>query len=259
MDNWAFWILVFPMLVIAILYYLGFLTVGLSFVFSAFKSRNLVGKFILLVTGIGVISLPLLAIKFQDHQADRKADKRQEYLANLEKVSLNSRLPRKFVTVGRFSKPDIDFIKRQYRIGQYTQTETDRLARAYRLYRKAQFCHTHSSGKTLPGTQLTICRDLPDSIQAALQIKEPILFFAEGSNTSLRTSNKIVGNMYEVRLVTRSDDLLVAYYEDRTLERPAGITNPFSSSLKRDPDAERLSKRDFIQNAFKTANHRLAK
>lgn len=253
MDNWAFWILVFPMLLIAILYYLGFLTVGLGFVSSAFKSRSIVGKFVFLLVGIGVISLPLLAVKIQHFQADRKADQRQEYLDNLARVSLNGRLPLKFVTVGRFSKPDIDFIKRQYRIGQYSQTETDRLADAYRLYRKAEFCHTHSSGKTLPGTQIPICRDLPESIQAVLEIKEPILFFAEGSNTSLRTSNTFVGNIYEARLVTRSEDLLIDYYEDRTLERPAGITNPYSSGLKRDPNAERLSKRDFIQRALKGA------
>jgi len=253
MDNWAFWILVFPMLLIAILYYLGFLTVGLGFVSSAFKSRNFIRKFFLLFIGIGVISFPFLAIKLQHFQADRKADQRQEYIDNLERVSLNGRLPRKFVTVGIFSKPDIDFIKRQYRIGQYTQTETDRLARAYQLYRKAQFCHTHSSGKTLPGTQIPICRDLPESIQAVLEIKEPILFFAEGSNTSLRTSNTFVGNIYEARLVTRSEDLLIDYYEDRTLERPAGITNPYSSGLKRDPNAEKLSRRDFIQKALKGA------
>lgn len=256
MDNGAFWLLVFPLLLAAVLYFFGFFTVGLGFISSALKSKSPAFKPLLLFIGLGIASYPVLAIKMQQFRADEKADERQDYLADLEKVTLNGRLPQKFVTVGRFSESDIDFIKRRYRLGQYSKIETDRLARAYRLYRKAEFCHTHSSGKTLPGTQLSICRDLPDSIQSALNTKEPILFIAEGSNTSLRTSNKIVGNMYEVRLVTKSDDRLVDYYEDRTLDRPAGITNPFSSGVKRDPKAEKLSRRDFIQRAFQTANHR---
>ena len=101
----------------------------------------------------------------------------------------------------------------------------------------------------MPGTQIPICRDLPDSIQTALDIKEPVLFFADAESTSYRISNTFVGNMFEIRLVTRTEDLLVDYYEDRFLKRPAGITNPYSSGFTLDPNGQRVSRRVFIERA----------
>lgn len=101
--------------------------------------------------------------------------------------------------------------------------------------------------------QIPICKDLPPSIHVAVNIKEPVLFFAEGSKTSYLMSNTRVGNMYEIRLITPTEDLLVDYYEDRILERPAGITNPFSSGYERDPDAPRLHIIDFIKRALEGA------
>jgi len=248
MDSSAFWILVFPLLLIALFYYLGFLTIGLSFISSAFKSRGPIGKSLLLTIGVGIIAFPFLAIKVQHLNADMKADQRQEQLANLERVSLANRVPRKFVTVGGYQPSHIDLIKKQSRMTQFSQDENIRLANAYRQYKRTEYCHSHSAGKTLsPKIQIPICRDLPDSIQAALNIKEPVLFFAEGSNTSFLTSNTRVGNMYELRLITPTEDLLIDYYEDRTLERPAGISNPFSSGYRRDPNSPKLHIIDFIK------------
>lgn len=250
MDSAAFWILVFPLLLLAVLYFLGFLTIGSTFVSTAFKAKGLLSKTMFLVIGIGVISFPIIAIKVQHIQADRKADQRHERLSNIERINLKGRMPRRFVTVGNYSKSDTDFISKRYRIGQYPQEEAQRLSAAYRAYRRVEYCHSHSSGKTLRGTQIPICRDLPVSIQAALDIKEPILFFAEGASTSYRISNTFVGNMFEIRLVTHSEDLLVDYYEDRFLERPAGITNPFTSGFTLDPNGQQVSRKDFIERAL---------
>lgn len=248
MDSLAFWILVFPLLLVAVLYYLGFLSVGLGIVATAFKSKGVVGKTILLTIGLCIISFPFLAIKFQHFSADRKADQRQEELAKLERISLTGRMPRKFVTVGRYHQSHIDLIKKESRMVQFPQAENDRLAKAYRQYRRAEFCHSHSAGKTLsPKINIPICRDLPDSIHAVLKLKEPVLVFAEGSNTSFLQSNTHVGKKYELRLITPTDDYLVDYYENRTLERPAGITTPFSSGYARDSDAPKLHIIDFIQ------------
>ena len=248
MDSLAFWLLVFPVLLVMALYYLGFLTAGLSFVKSAFKSRNPGRKFALLVMGISIISAPFLLTKFQHAQADKKADQRAEQIANLERINLAGRHPKWFVTVGGYQKTHIDLIKKESRMQQFPQAENDRLARAYRLYRRAEFCHSHSAGKTLSSNvKIPICRDLPESIQAVLNIKEPVLFFVEGASTSYLLSNTRVGNMFEVRLVTPTQDLLVDYYEDRVLERPTGITNPYSSGYKRDPDAHRLHIIEFIK------------
>ena len=254
MDSGAFWILVFPVLLVTMLYYLGFLTAGLSFVKSAFKSKNPGRIFALLVIGISIISVPFLLTKFQHAKADKKADQRAEQLANLDRLDLAGRYPKWFVTVGGYQRTHIDLIKKESRMRQFPQAENDRLARAYRLYRRAEFCHSHSADKTLSGNvKIPICRDLPESIHAALNIKEPVLFFVEGSSTSYLMSNTRVGNMYEVRLVTPTQDLLVDYYEDRVLERPSGITNPYSSGYKRDPDAPRLHIIDFIKRNLEGA------
>ena len=254
MDSWAFWLLVFPVLLVAALYYLGFLTAGLSFVKSAFTSKNPGRQFAFLFIGIGIMSTPFLLTKFQHVQADKRADQRAERLANLERIDLAGRYPKWFVTVGGYQKTHIDLIKQESRMRQFPQAENDRLASAYRLYRQAEFCHSHSAGKTLSRkVKIPICRDLPESIHAALSIKEPVLFFVKGASTSYLMSNTHVGNMYEVRLVTPTQDLLVDYYEDRILERPAGITNPFSSGYTRDPDAPRLHIIDFIKRNLEGA------
>ena len=99
-----------------------------------------------------------------------------------------------------------------------------------------------------------MCRDLPGSIQSALKINEPVLFFAEGSSTSYRRSNTLVGKMYEVRLVTRTEDLLVDYFEQRTVEDPVGITNPYSSGWKLDRRHKAPTMKEFIQTALEGAS-----
>lgn len=255
MDSWAFWLLVFPVLLAAVLYFLGFFTVGLGFVSSASKTRNPRRRLIKLFVGICVILAPFLLIKFQHIRADIKADQREVQLANMERVHLAGRLPKRFVAVGGFQQTHIDLIKKESGMGQFPKTENDRLASAYRQFRRVEFCHSHSSGKMMSKKiQIPICKDLPQSIHAALNIKEPVLFFAEGSNTSYLMSNTHVGNMYEVRLITSTEDLLVDYYEDRILERSAGVTNPFSSGYKRDPDAPKLHIIDFIKRALERAS-----
>lgn len=255
MHDEMLWILVFPVLVVAILYYLGFLTIGLSFVVSGLKSGNRGRRAILVLIGVGVVSAPFVISKIQRLIAERKADTVQQEIAGLERIDLQGRLPEKFVTVGRYHESDIEFIQRRYGMSQFAKRENDRLRAAYRNFRKAEFCHKYLYKKKIaPNINISNCRDLPASIQAALDITEPVLFFVEGSSTSYRRSNIIMGKMYEVRLVTPQEDLLVDYYEQRTVDDPASITNPYSSGRRLDRRDKPPTKQEFVEAALQGAS-----
>lgn len=255
MHDGMLWFLVLPVLVLAILYYLGFLTIGLSFVVSGFRSSNPGRRAILVLIGLGVVSAPFIFSKIQRLIAERNADTLQQEIAGLDRIDLAGRLPEKFVTVGRYHQSDIDFIGRRYGMSQFAKQENDRLKTAYRRYRKAEFCHKYLYKKKMaPNINISNCRDLPASIQAALNIQEPILFFVEGSATSYRRSNVIIGKMYEVRLVTPQEDLLVDYYEQRTVDDPASIINPYSSGRRLDWRDKPPTKQEFVEAALQGAS-----
>ncbi len=256
MDNWMFWILVAPVLLLMLLYYLGFLSAGIGVFRRALRARS-PGQKIALVVMAGLVAFaPFLWTQYQHKQADFQADQRAQELAAIPRVDLSTQArpggrALKFVTVGTFSEADITFITGQHRLRAYSPEEQKRLSTAYRNYRAAVFCHSHSSGKMMSSkVKIPICKDLPDSVQVALDLKEPTLFLINGRATSYRVSNVSVGDMYEARLITPTKDALVDYYEEKFVERPPGITNPFSSGYKLVPNQPRFSRRDFLTRAL---------
>jgi len=230
MDNWMFWLLVFPVLLVAILYYLGFLTAGLSFIGATFKrgapKRNLLVLFI----GLLIAAAPFIASKIQRIQAERQADLWQAEIANFERVNLRGRMPKKIVIMNSAREARLLPIAAKYGLRPFDDAEAGRLRSAYRQYRRNAYCHSHSSGKMMSDKiQIPVCKPLPESLQNVLNLREPVLFFAEDSATSYRRTNILMGDKYELRLVTPRQDLLVDYFEQRTLKKPIGITNPFGS------------------------------
>lgn len=255
MDNWIFWLLVFPVLLVAILYVLGFITVGSSVVAKGVESKNPSHKIILILIGLAIITAPFTSLKIKRVIVGKKADIVYEQLAALERIDLKGRLPKKFVTVGNFLPRDIEFIKSRYRMSLFPEPENERLKAAYRSYRKTAYCHKyHYKERIASNLNLSNCRELPASIQSALNIKEPVLFIAEGSNTSLRRSNIFTGEKYEIRLVTLSEDLLVEYFEEREVDNPKGLLNPYSSWRKRDSKEKPQTMREFIESALQSAS-----
>ena len=256
MDNWMFWLLVFPVLLVAILYGLGFVTVGSTVAAKGVKSSNPRRKIILILIGLAIITAPLTLLKIKHFIAGKKADAVYKELAALERIDMKGRLPKKFVAVGNFMPRDIQFIKTRYGMSLFPERENDRLEAAYRRYRKTMYCHKYLYKERMaPNVNRSNCRDLPSSIQAALNIKEPVLFFAEGSNTSLRRSNIFIGEKYEIRLVTLKDDLLVEYFEEREVDDPKDLLNPYSSGRKRDSKENPPTMREFIEASLHGASH----
>ncbi|MDB2438523.1 hypothetical protein N9W89_07380 [Hellea sp.] len=257
MMDFGWWILLLPLLVGLILYLLFFFVLGSGVLWAGFKSR----KFIYTVIGIGVITAPFTIEKIQKFRAGQKADAIYAQLAALERTSLKGRLPGKFVAVGSFSDSNVNFLRDQYGLRRFPKAENNRLEAAYRDYRRTEFCYKHDYDRIKayrekydPRNKLSICDDLPESIQASLKTKEPVLFIIEGRSTSFRQTRFMVGKKYEIRLVTSREDLLVDYYEDREIDDPPRITSPFSSGRKLDKDGPTPTMREFIQGALKGAS-----
>lgn len=255
--DFGWWIILLPVLVAFVLYYLFFFVIGAGLLGSGVKSRKL---FPILI-GLGVVTAPFTLQKLRELKAEQKADAVYEQLAALERTSLKGRLPRKFVAVGNLSDSDVNFIRNRYGLTPFPEAENDRLKAAYRTYRKTEYCYKYIYERQLayrekhqPWNKLPICKPLPDSLQAALKIKEPVLFFVEGSAISYRRSNISIGEKYEIRLVTPREDLLVEYYEQREVDDPKGVTNSFSSGRKLDTQEPPLRMREFIQTAMKDAS-----
>lgn len=246
--------MVAPVLVAAILTYLGILVVGLGTIQAAFKSAHPVFRTVLIFVGLLVILSPFLFHAGMDMRAQQRADAHQAKLSELERVDLAGRLPRSFVAVGSFRSELIDFIRARYRLRTYPEAENQRLVDAYRAYRRAELCNRRFGGEMMPGTKLPKCKPLPDSVQSALGLHEPILVFAEGFNTSMREDNVLAGKIYEVRLITPQKDLLVAYYEERTVEETISIFNPYASGRSNASDERPPALKAFIETAMQGAS-----
>ena len=254
MGDGLFWLLVFPVLLAAILALLGILVVGLGTIRVAFKSTNLAVRTLLIIVGILVIASPALYHLGMEGRAQNRADQRLIHLEQLERTNLAGQLPRRFIAVGNFRPELIDFIRSQYRISTFYEDENERLVEAYRLYRRAELCHRRFGDKTVPGTALQQCRPLADSVQAALRLREPILVFVEGRHTSLREDNVTAGKMYEIRLITQQNDLLVDYFEERTVEGAPTIFNPYTPKRRRASKERPPTLQEFIETAMREAS-----
>jgi hypothetical protein len=180
-----------------------------------------------------VILSPVLFHFGMDIRAHHKADKRLAELAALERTSLAGRLPRHYIDTGEFY-PELDaFVRQRHGLRRLPEPEDERLSQAYQHYRAAENCHRRNpDNPMLPGTQLPICRPVPESVQSALGLREPLLVFAAGHATSMMEDNILAGKIYEIRLITPEEDLLVAYYEERTVENKPGIFNPYASGRR---------------------------
>lgn len=251
-----FLLLVLPVLVAAILTYLGILAVGLGTIVAAFKSAHPVVKGALLVVGVLVILSPVLFHTGMDMRAQHRADQRQAHLAQLDRTSLAGRMPRHFIAVGSGLTSDrIAFIAARYPLRTYPEPENMRLVEAYRAYRRAELCHRRFPGNPMMrGTRLPVCKPLPDSVQSALDLREPLLVFAEGFSTSMREDNILAGDIYEIRLITPKEDLLVAYYEERTVEETVSIFNPYASGRRNASDERPPTLKAFIETAIEDAS-----
>ena len=125
MDGWMVWILVFPVLLAAILYLLGFLTIGSGVIAWGLKSGHSKRKILFILIGLGIIASPLIGMNIQRYVAEQKADRIQQELAEMERIDLSGRLPARFVAVGGFAASDIEFIRKTYGIRQFPDAETE--------------------------------------------------------------------------------------------------------------------------------------
>lgn len=253
MGEGTFWILVFPALAAAALVWLALLAVGVGVMRAARRSSNPVLKTALLAAGLAVIASPILYHIGLDRLAQREADRRAADLARLPRVDLAGRLPKRFIAVGDFAPDLLAFIETEYRIGRFPEDEEKRLVDAYRLYRSAERCNRRFAGETQPGTKLPKCRTLPQSLQQALALREPILVFAEGRHTSMREDNVLAGEIYEIRLVTPQEDLLVDYFEERTVEDFPSLFNPYAAKRRNAASAAPPTLKAFIETAMEEA------
>jgi hypothetical protein len=254
MFDGMFWFLVFPVLAAAALVYLVIFIIGAGTIRIAFSLANPVIKVTVIALGLMVLASPYLYQAAMDWRAGRKADAREANLANLERVSLAGRLPATFITVGDFRPELIRFIETNYPLRAHPAPENKRMAEAYRNYRRAELCNRRSPGKMLPGTQIPICKKLPASLQSAMGLTEPVLVFANGFNTSMREDNILAGKIYEIRLITPKEDLLVAYYEQRTVESKPWLFNPYSSGRRLDTKEPATRLETFIETAMQGAS-----
>lgn len=250
-----FLLLVLPVLIAGILAYLGILAVGLGTVVAAFRSAHPVLKGTLLLVGVLVILSPVLFHTGIEMRAQHKADQRQAKLEQLERTSLAGRLPGHFIALGGSFRPELlTSIKTRYGLRTYPEAENRRLAEAYRSYRRAELCHRRHGGEKMPGTALPKCRTLPETVQGALDLREPLLVFAEGFNTSMREDNVLAGDIYEIRLITPQEDLLVAYFEERTVEGTPTIFNPWTPPRRNSADTQPPTLEQFIETALQGAS-----
>ena len=253
MSSGLFWWLVAPALVAAILTYLGIFFVCLGTILAGYRSARPFVKGALFSVGILVILSPLLFHAGMEMRAQHKADVRQADLAEMERVDLAGRLPERFIAVGNFRPELIDFIEARYPLSRYPQAQNKRLQAAYRAFRRAERCHRGLAGTMMPGTKIPMCKSLPDNVQNALGLREPILVFAEGRDTSLREDNIIAGRIYEIRLITQQEDLLVDHFEERTIEGTPSVFNPYASRRRKASNEQPPSLKAFIETAMQGA------
>ena len=251
-----FLFLVLPVIVAAVLTYLGILVVGLGPIVAVYRSAPSYLKGLLIFAGLLVIVSPALFLAGMDQRAEQKADQREAHLAQLERADLTGRLPKHYITVGGGFSSDLHaFVETRFGLRRFPEAEDTRLSEAYRSWRRAERCHRlNPDNPMFQGTQLPICKPLPGALQSALGLGEPVLVFAVGHATSLLEDNVIAGEVYEIRLVTPQEDLLVAYFEERTIEDVPSVFNPYASGRKKASTERPPALKDFIETSLEGAS-----
>ena len=251
-----FLFLVLPVIVAAVLTYLGILVIGLGPIVAVYRSAPGYLKGLLLAAGILVILSPALFHAGVHLQAGKEADRRLADIAQLERADLAGRLPKHYIAVGGGFSSDLHaFVETRFGLRRFPEAEDKRLSEAYRGWRRAERCHRlNPDNPMLPGTRLPACKPLPGSLQEALGIGEPVLVFAVGHATSLLQDNTIAGEVYEIRLVTPQEDLLVAYFEERTVRDTPSVFNPYASGRKNASTERPPALKDFIETSLEGAS-----
>lgn len=251
-----FLFLVLPVIVAAGLTYLGILVVGLGPIAAVYRSAPGYLKGLLLAAGILVIFSPALFHAGVNLQAGKEADRRLADIAQLERADLTGRLPKHYITVGGGFSPGLHaFVETRFGLRRFPEAEETRLSETYRSWRQTERCHRlNPDNPMFQGTQLPICRPLPGALQSALGLGEPVLVFAVGHATSLLEDNIIAGEVYEIRLVTPQEDLLVAYFEERTVRDTPSVFNPYASGRKNASTERPPALQDFIETSLEGAS-----
>ena len=252
--DWIYWLLIGPVLVVALLYVAGFAGAGVAVIRAGSAQRP--GRRRLLVWGLGgvIAFAPALLLKAQDHRMAREAEARQAGLAALPRVDITRQRPRRVLFVGVIDELEARIAK-AHGLRRFADSEAERLQQAYRRQRSAESCHRrHPPGAVMRGTRIPVCRDVPaDSLSEVLGLRETILVVVSGRSVSQRQSRVSVGPMYELRLVGPHRDDLVDYYEQTMIRQPASVLRPFSSGwrLKAGERGRRLD--DFVADALEGA------
>ena len=251
-----FLLLVLPVIVAAILTYLGILVIGLGPIVAVYRSAPAYLKGLLIFAGLLVILSPALFHAGMDLRAERQADQRLAQIAQLDRTDLTGRLPRHYIAVGGgFSSQLHAFVEQRFGLRRFPATEDKRLSEAYRSWRRAERCHRINPGNPMvEGTRLPVCKRLPDSLQSALGLREPILVFADGHATSMLEDNTLAGEVYEIRLITPQEDLLVAYFEERTAKGTPSVFNPYASGRRKASTEPPPALKAFIETSMEAAS-----
>lgn len=69
----------------------------------------------------------------------------------------------------------------------------------------------------------------------------------------MREDNVLAGEIYEIRLVTPQEDLLVDYFEERTVEDFPSLFNPYAAKRRNAASAAPPTLKAFIETAMEEA------
>ena len=249
MDNFGYWLLIGPLVLIAVLYVLGFFTAGAIVAGGARRARPR-QKSVFLVLGLLIAVAPWLHLKWMDARELARAEARLNRLAELERIDLKGRIPDRILVSGRSASPLLMKAAARYGLRPYAEDEAARLSAAYGRYRANEYCLRTDPDAMIPGTAIRRCKPLESSIQEALELREPILVFAHDNSTSYRQSNTYVGAMYELRLITAREDRLVDYYEELSVNAPFSPIRPFGSGWRKATNERPMRPEDFLIRAL---------
>lgn len=257
MDNPLFWLLVFPLIIIAVLWYLGFITTGLLILTRAFKSKSILFATLLSLIAIGVIAYPFVYPKAYEKVAEKDSKSREQQLNDLPRYDVSQNMPRYFVNMSKLSETDLNYIKKKYKFREFYSKEDTRLKEAYEKYRRTEYCIKHIASKKKPKSLrkenlhiVPSCGKKADNLSAALDQRQPAIYFIEGFNTAYRLKGPLRGKIYELRYVTPTEDYLIDYFEQRTIKEPRTPANPFSSGRDLDWRHTPPERLDFIKDGL---------
>ncbi len=216
------------------MWYLGYLLPAAVLIKTAFRSRSLTVGLILIAAAVAFAMTPFVLPKKFEEKAKVDAVDRQTYIANLPRYDIRLKMPKKIVNLGRLSEKDLQTLSTKYGIKEFNDFEDERLKEAYASYRRTEYCYRHIAGtepkslKNSPLGMVPSCNQLPESMIVALKPKMPAIYFVENKSMSEKMKGPIQGTSYEIRYISATEDLLIDYFEQKTVEefkRPGQVTS----------------------------------